>query len=90
MMLIMPIPLFLCAALGLYGTWKRYRKQLLVVYLVMLVTIVQNIVFYGSSRFRAPVEPLIMVFVGGAIWWLTSEEPGTLRYKLREKHNPSG
>lgn len=66
---IMEIPVFLLAALGLLLTWKRKKAELLLVYLVIAMTIVQNIVFYGSPRFRAPIEPLLLLLAGGAFWW---------------------
>jgi len=43
------------------------------------MTILQNIAFYGSSRFRSPIEPLLVLLTGGAIWWFTSKGPGILR-----------
>jgi hypothetical protein len=80
---LMSIPIFLLAAVGLLVTWKRSKKQLLVVYLVIALTIVQNIVFYGSPRFRAPIEPLLVVLAGGALWWLICRELGTLSSVLK-------
>jgi 4-amino-4-deoxy-L-arabinose transferase-like glycosyltransferase len=68
---ISSVPVFLLAALGLVVTCRRRKKQLLVVYLVIALTITQNIVFYGSPRFRAPIEPLLVVLVGGALSWLS-------------------
>jgi 4-amino-4-deoxy-L-arabinose transferase-like glycosyltransferase len=64
------IPIFLLAALGLAATWRRFKKALLVVYLVLAATIAQNVVFYSTMRFRAPIEPLLVLLVGGAIWSL--------------------
>jgi hypothetical protein len=78
LMHIMPIPIFILAGLGLVATLRRW-KQLLLVYLVILMTIAENVVFYGSMRFRSPIEPLLVLLTGGAIWWLTSKDPGTLR-----------
>jgi len=78
LMHIMPIPIFILAGLGLVATLRRW-KQLLLVYLVILMTIAENVVFYGSMRFRSPIEPLLVLLTGGAIWWLISKDPGTLR-----------
>ncbi len=64
------IPIFLLAALGLLVTWKKFKKKLLPVYLVLAYTIAQNVVFYSSMRFRAPIEPLLVLLVGGAFYWL--------------------
>ncbi len=70
---------FLLAGLGLVVTWRRYRRRLVVVYLVLAETTVLNVAYYGSSRFRAPIEPLLVLLAGAAVWWLTSTEPGSLR-----------
>jgi 4-amino-4-deoxy-L-arabinose transferase-like glycosyltransferase len=90
MILIVSFPIFLLAAFGLLVTWKRWKKHLFVVYLVIALNIIQNVVFYGNSRFRAPIEPLLVLLVGGAIWWLTCNEPGTRRYIFRKKARREG
>jgi 4-amino-4-deoxy-L-arabinose transferase-like glycosyltransferase len=87
---IMYVPIFLLAAFGLLVTWKRWKKHLFVVYLVIALNIIQNVAFYGSSRFRAPIEPLLVLLAGGAIWWLTCNEPGTRRYIFRKKVKREG
>ncbi len=81
MTLLMPIPIFLLAIFGLLVTWQHHKQQLLIVYSAIALTTVQNLVFYGVMRFRAPIEPLLVLLAGGALWWLTCEEPGTLRYR---------
>jgi hypothetical protein len=60
---------FLLAALGLVVTWRRKWRYLLPVYLTIGLTILENVAFYGSPRFRAPIEPLLVVLVGGSLWW---------------------
>lgn len=85
MIRIVSIPIFLLAAFGLLVTWKRWKKHLCVVYLAIALHILENVVFYGSSRFRAPIEPLLVLLIGGAIWWLTCDEPGTRRDIFRKK-----
>lgn len=85
MIRIMSIPVFLLAAFGLVVTWKSRKKQFLPVYLVIALTVMQNIVFYGSPRYRAPIEPLLVLLVGGALWWLTCDESGTFNSKRNEK-----
>ena len=82
---IVSFPIFLLAAFGLLVTWKRWKKYLFVVYVVIALNIIQNVAFYGSSRFRAPIEPLLVLLVGGAICWLTCNEPGTRRYTFGKK-----
>ena len=66
------VPIFLLAALGLFVTWKKFKTKLLAVYLVLGYTILQNVVFYSTMRFRAPIEPLLVLLAGGTLWWLTS------------------
>jgi len=80
---IMTPIVILMALLGLIFTWKHQKDRLLITYLVLAAIVVQNIVFYGSSRFRSPIEPLLVLLTGGAIWWFTSKGPGTLRSRKR-------
>ena len=68
----MSIPIFLLAALGLLLTWKRWR-HLLFIYLVIFLTILQCLYFYGSSRFSAPIEPMLVLLVAGATWWIAQK-----------------
>jgi 4-amino-4-deoxy-L-arabinose transferase-like glycosyltransferase len=70
MMQLTPIPIFLLAAFGLFVTWKRW-PQFLIIYLVILLTIVECLVFYGSSRFRAPIEPMLVLLVAATIGWMS-------------------
>ncbi len=83
--LSMPIPIFLLALLGGLVTWRRWKQQLIVVYSMIALVIAQNLVFYGTMRFRSSIEPLLVLLAGGAIWWLSSDEPGTLRYRRLQK-----
>jgi len=69
---LMSIPIFIMAALGLLVTWKRRKKELLAVYLVIGFIMGQNLVFYSNMRFRAPLEPFLVLLTGGALWWLKS------------------
>lgn len=80
-----PVAIILLTACGFVLTIRPKWKDLLVSYLVIGLTIVLCIAFYGSSRFRAPIEPLLILLTGGTIWWLTSTEPGTLRSLLRKE-----
>ncbi len=85
MVLYMPIPIFLLAFFGLFVTWRYRKKWLLIVYIVIALTIAENVAFWGNMRFRASIEPLLVLLAGGALWWLTSNEPGTLRYRRKQK-----
>jgi len=84
MIWIMTPIVILMALLGLIFTWKRQKSHLLIAYLILVMTILQNIAFYGSSRFRSPIEPLLVLLTGGAIWWFTSKGPGILRSRKRK------
>lgn len=74
-----PFVIILLAAFGLVVTIRAKWKELLVPCLIIGLTIILCIILYGSSRFRAPIEPLLVLLAGGAVWSLTSTEPGTLR-----------
>lgn len=82
---IFPILVFLLAAIGLVATLKRYWRELLFAYLVVLVTLGEALVYYGSSRFRAPIEPILVLLAAGGIWWLTQDAPGTLRWRMKQR-----
>lgn len=84
-----PIAIIFLAACGLLLTLRAKWKELLVPYLVIGLTIATSIVLMGSSRFRSPIEPLLVLLTGGALWWLTSDEPGTLRPLLRKTRGSS-
>jgi 4-amino-4-deoxy-L-arabinose transferase-like glycosyltransferase len=63
--------IFVLAALGILALWQR-RRDLLFVYFILLLTIAQNLVFYGSPRFRAPIEPILVLLAAGSLWFLWS------------------
>lgn len=69
----LPVLVFALAALGLVVTVRKYWRELLFAYLVILAALFEALVYYGSSRFRAPIEPLLILLAAGAVWWLTSE-----------------
>lgn len=66
MEVITPI-VFALAALGLFLTRKRWR-ELLFIYLMIAITVIQALVFYGIPRFRAPIEPMLILLAAGALW----------------------
>lgn len=80
-----PIPIFLLAAFGLVVTLRRFWRELLFAYLVILATLGEALAYYGSSRFRAPIEPLLIVLAAGTLWWLIQDVPGTLRWHLKQR-----
>jgi 4-amino-4-deoxy-L-arabinose transferase-like glycosyltransferase len=81
----LPIPIFLLATLGLICTLKRRWRELLFAYALVALTLGEALVYYGSSRFRAPIEPILVLLAAGGIWWLTGNEPGTLRQWVKER-----
>ncbi len=84
----MSIPLFILAALGLLATWRKWR-ELLIIYLMIALTVAECLYFYGCSRFRAPIEPMLVLLAAGFLWWVTEKDRGTLRWLLdRHKQAP--
>lgn len=81
---VMSFPVFFAAAGGLLVTWKRYRSEFVVIYLVLAFTILENLAFYGDMRFRAPVEPLLVLLIGALLSWLARVWPaGSRRLRAR-------
>jgi hypothetical protein len=72
---------FLLAALGLVVTWRRTWRFLLPVYLTIGLTTIENVVFYGTPRFRAPIEPLLVLLAGGLLWWVAG-----VYHRMRAQH----
>ena len=66
------IPVFFLAASGLLLTWRKWQ-HLMFIYLILLLSIGQCLYFYGSSRFRAPIEPMLVLLGAGAMWWITQK-----------------
>ncbi len=58
------------AEAGCLLTLILLRKKLIILYLIVLYTIAQNVATYGMMRFRAPIEPFLILLVGGAFWML--------------------
>ena len=86
MMKTWPTYLFIFAALGLVVTVWRWR-ELLFIYFMIILTIAEDIIYYGSSRLRAPIEPMLILLAAGFIWWLTHKEKGTLRWMIDKVRN---
>jgi 4-amino-4-deoxy-L-arabinose transferase-like glycosyltransferase len=86
MMKTWPIYVFILAALGLVVTLRRWR-ELLFIYFMIILTIAENIFYYGSARLRAPIEPMLILLAAGFIWWLTHKEKGTLRWMIDTRRN---
>ncbi len=70
MMKSFPIGIFILATFGLLATLRQWR-ELLFSYLLLLLTIVECVIFYGIPRFRAPIEPILILLAAAAIWRLT-------------------
>jgi hypothetical protein len=86
MMKTWPIYVFILAALGLAVTVWRWR-ELFFIYSMIILTIAENIVYYGSARLRAPIEPMFILLAAGFIWWLTHKDKGTLRWIIDTLRN---
>ncbi len=63
---------FALAAFGLIVTLKRWR-ELLFVYFMIALTFAQCIILYGIPRFRAPIEPMLILLAAGGVWWLMTQ-----------------
>ncbi|HLH60603.1 MAG TPA: glycosyltransferase family 39 protein [Ktedonobacteraceae bacterium] len=83
MMKTFPIAVFILAALGLAVTFWRWR-ELLFLYFIILLTIGECLIYYGSARFRAPIEPILILLASGGVWWLTARGRGTLRWMIKK------
>ncbi len=88
MMETFPIPVFILAFVGLAVTLWKWR-ELLFIYAMIALTIAQALFFYGSARFRAPIEPMLILLASGTLWWFTSSQEGTLRWLLDRQRNAS-
>ncbi len=62
--------IYVLATLGLLFTFRQRWRELLFFYLLALYTIAQCLALYGTARFRAPIEPLLIILIAGAVWWL--------------------
>jgi len=82
---VLPIIIYLLAIPGLIVTFRKHWRDLLFAYGVILITVGEIIVYYGNSRFRMPIEPLLVLLATGGIWWLTQDAPGTLRQRRRAR-----
>ena len=76
--------LFALGLLGLVITRRRWR-ELLFVYLVVLMTLAECLALYGSARFRAPIEPLIILSASGALCWLANSAT-VLKNRLMKRY----
>jgi hypothetical protein len=87
------IPVFLLAALGLYATRRHWRLALLPVYLVLGVTVIENVLLYSTMRFRAPIEPLLVLLAAAGLAALaryarTLGWPTRIRFALPASSHP--
>jgi 4-amino-4-deoxy-L-arabinose transferase-like glycosyltransferase len=85
MVTYLSIPIFLLAAAGLLLTWQQWRN-LLFLYLLIALTIGQCLSFYGSSRFRAPIEPILVLLAGAACWWLAQKFTRQRQAHIKAQH----
>lgn len=69
MMRIITPFIYAFAVVGAVVLWQKLR-ELLFVYCIILLTIAQNLALYGSPRFRAPIEPILVLLTTGTIWFI--------------------
>lgn len=77
------------ALVGLFLTWKQYKRQLLAVYLLLALVILQNVLFYSDMRFRAPIEPMLILLAGRALYGLIHRGWNWLHVQSRRKNGES-
>jgi hypothetical protein len=78
-----PALVILLAPVGLYRLRRRWDDGLVPALLAASV-VVGCLVFYGSPRLRAPMEPLLLAFAAGAILPLTDRLRPTLATSTRQ------
>ncbi len=64
-----PALIILLAGCGIIVHWRGMWRDLLPVMLAIGWTIVQCVLLYGSIRFRAPIEPMLVLLATGALCW---------------------
>lgn len=82
MMRVLPIPVFLLAALSCI-VLRRYWRELIFIYLTILFTIGQCIIFYGSPRMRAPIEPLLIILAVMTLGEISQRLSASKQYKVK-------
>ena len=87
MMQTFPIPIFILAGIALLLTLYRWR-ELLFLYGSIALTIALSLYFYGIPRFRAPIEPILILLAVGTLWWLVSPEKGAMRWLFAQFQPP--
>lgn len=87
MSLTLPLPIFALAALGLALTLRHWR-ELLFAYLVILAALGEALVYYGSARFRAPIEPLLVLLATGALSGLIDRSKRRRDVRLSRQDDP--
>jgi 4-amino-4-deoxy-L-arabinose transferase-like glycosyltransferase len=61
-----PVLVFILAAVG-FVTHRRQWRALLLPWLFGAIVVVGALVFYGSPRMRAPLEPILLVMAAGGL-----------------------
>jgi len=51
---------------------------------VFLLAIFGLLVTWSCYKKQLTIEPLLILLAGGALWWLTCDTPGTLRYRCKQ------
>lgn len=67
MMKVMTPAILTLAAFGLLLMYKHWYT-LLPIYSSIALTLLQNTLLYGIPRFRAPLEPMLLLLAAGALW----------------------
>lgn len=68
-----PPVLYAFGLVGLVGLWRHKWHDLLTISLTIGLTIVQCVALYGSVRFRAPIEPMLIILATGGLAWIIQQ-----------------
>jgi hypothetical protein len=66
-MRFLPLLLLLLACAGIVRMVRMRRADHMVIYLAIGLTILQCIILYGSVRFRAPIDPLLIILAAALL-----------------------
>lgn len=70
---VMPPVLYVFTTIGLVALWRRRWRDLLTLSLAIGLTVAQCVALYGSVRFRAPIEPMLVILAIGGLAWVVQQ-----------------
>lgn len=85
---VYPALVIVLAWVGCFRLRRRWQGDALVPLLFAASVIAGCLIFYGSPRMRAPIEPLLVAFASGALLWLADLARASLRERSSAKLLP--